>query len=66
MDYLACKISFVTIETAVLTYRCGADVTVRSLNIASVVDYAEMKYHDLYDMIRYMIRYNMIYLTAIG
>jgi hypothetical protein len=51
MDYLACKISFARIAVAVLTYRCGADVPVRSLNIASVFDYAEMKYRDLYDMI---------------
>jgi hypothetical protein len=46
MDYLACKTSFVRNASVVLTYRCVADVPVCSLNIASVVDYAEMNYRD--------------------
>jgi len=46
MDYLTCKISFFRNAKVVMTYRCGADVPVCSLNIASVVEYAEMKYRD--------------------
>jgi len=46
MDSLPCKISFFRNATVVLTYRCGADVPVCSLNIAILFEYAEMKYRD--------------------